>query len=269
MKIFWKYTLIKFVGFKMDKNSPLVSIITPSYNCIATIEKTINSVLSQTIEDWEMLIVDDCSTDSSYDLISNIYNTDKRIKITKNTINLGAPKSRNKLIGLSTGEYIAFLDTDDIWHPKKLELQIEAMNNNKCFASHSCYYRVDECGNKLSLVKPKENVKYKDMLTHNHIGNLTGIYNAKVIGKFHQKNMGHEDYEMWLRILKKTDSIGVLEPLASYTVSAKSLSSNKFKAAKWHYNILRNEIGLNTLKSSFYFSHYVFNAIKTRLSKVS
>ncbi|WP_413516855.1 glycosyltransferase family 2 protein [Photobacterium phosphoreum] len=252
-----------------EKPFPFVSIITPSFNCIATIEKTVHSVISQTMDNWELLIVDDCSTDSSYDLITNISNVDDRIKTFKNTVNLGASKSRNKLIELSVGNYIAFLDTDDIWHPRKLELQIKAMNNNNCLASHSCYYRVDENGNKISLVTPRERVSYKDMLTHNHIGNLTGIYNAKVLGKFYQKNIGHEDYEMWLRILSKTDSIAVLEPLASYTVSTNSLSANKLKAAKWHYNILRNEIGLNTLKSSFYFSHYVYNAIKTRTSKVS
>lgn len=253
----------------IDKTPPLVSIITPSYNCTATIEKTLQSVIAQTMGDWEILIVDDCSTDSSYELISNISNIDERIKIIKNTVNLGASKSRNKLIELSTGEYIAFLDTDDTWYPRKLELQIEAMNRNNCLVAHSSYYRVDEIGNNISLVKPREKVTYKDMLTHNHIGNLTGIYNAKILGKFYQKNIGHEDYEMWLRILSKTDSIAVLDPLASYTVSTNSLSANKFKAAKWHYNILRNEIGLNILKSSFYFSHYVYNAIKTRTNKVS
>lgn len=246
-----------------------ISIIMPVYNAEKTIARAIKSVISQTYNDLELIITDDNSTDNSKSIIEKHIELDSRITILTNNNGKGAFSARNNSIKYASGDYISFLDSDDSWHPKKLELQIEAMNKNNCFASHSSYYRVDKFGNKVSLVKPKENVTYKDMLTHNHIGNLTGIYNAKVLGKFYQKNMGHEDYEMWLRILKKTDSIGVLEPLASYTVSAKSLSSNKFKAAKWHYNILRNEIGLNALKSSFYFSHYVFNAIKTRSSKVS
>lgn len=249
--------------------NPLVSIITPSYNCSKTIKRTIDSVLSQTMNNWEMLIINDCSTDNSYEVINVMAQKDSRIKLISNKCNIGAASSRNKLIGIATGYYIAFLDTDDIWHPKKLELQINEMKKSGFLASHSSYYRVDEYGKNLSLVIPKKHVTHKDMFTHNHIGNLTGIYNAKVLGKYYQKDIGHEDYEMWLRVLSKTDSIAVLEPLASYTVSTDSLSANKLKAAKWHYNILRNEIGLNTLKSTFYLSHYVYNAIKTRTSKIS
>ncbi|HIF9351678.1 TPA: glycosyltransferase family 2 protein [Photobacterium damselae] len=244
-----------------------VSIIMPVFNAEKTVIRSIESILKQTYSNWELLITNDNSTDNSKAIILDKILNDERVFIFDNN-GSGAFSARNNCIKQASGDYIAFLDSDDIWHEKKLELQIEAMKKNNCLASHSSYYRVDECGNAISLIQPKENVTYKDMFTHNHIGNVTGIYNANILGKFYQKNIGHEDYEMWLRILKKTDSIGVLEPLASYTVSAKSLSSNKFKAAKWHYNILRNEIGLNVLKSSFYFSHYVFNAIKTRSSKV-
>ncbi len=242
----------------------------PVYNAEKTIVRAIESIISQTYKNLELIITDDNSTDNSKSIIEKYINLDSRIIHLTNTTNVkGAFSARNNSIKYASGELISFLDSDDIWHPKKIELQIEAMNNNNCLASHSSYYRVDECGNNISLVKSKENVTYKDMFTHNHIGNLTGIYNSKVLGKFYQKNIGHEDYEMWLRILSKTNSIGVLEPLASYTVSTKSLSANKFKAAKWHYNILRNEIGLNKFKSSFYFCHYVFNAMKTRTSLVN
>lgn len=250
-------------------NKELVSIIMPAYNCESTIRKSIKSVLNQTYSNFELIITNDNSTDSTQNIIEEFSIIDKRIKYYINGYLPGAANSRNNSIKNSSGDIISFLDTDDIWSPKKLELQIEAMNRNNCLAAHSSYYRVDEIGNNISLVKPREKVTYKDMLTHNHIGNLTGIYNAKILGKFYQKNIGHEDYEMWLRILSKTDSIAVLDPLASYTVSTNSLSANKFKAAKWHYNILRNEIGLNILKSSFYFSHYVYNAIKTRTNKAN
>ncbi|OBU32396.1 glycosyltransferase family 2 protein [Photobacterium phosphoreum] len=247
----------------------LVSVIMPAFNAEKTVVKAIESVIGQTYLNIELVITDDNSTDDTVNIIKQYCNIDHRIVYLKNSNGKGSSNARNNSIKHSSGDFISFLDSDDIWHPKKLELQIEAMNKNNCLASHSSYYRVDESGNNISLVKPREKVTYKDMLTHNHIGNLTGIYNSKVLGKFYQKNIGHEDYEMWLRILSKTDSISVLEPLASYTVSTNSLSANKLKAAKWHYNILRNEIGLNTLKSSFYFSHYVYNAIKTRTSKVS
>ncbi len=245
-----------------------VSIIMPVFNAEKTVIRSIESILEQTYSDWELLITDDNSTDNSKAVILDKTSNDERVFIFENN-GRGAFSARNNSIKNATGDYIAFLDSDDSWYPKKLELQIEAMKKSNCLASHSSYYRVDEGGNYISLVNPLEKITYKDMLTHNHIGNLTGIYNAKVLGKFYQKNIGHEDYEMWLRILEKTDSIGVLEPLASYTVANGTLSSNKIKAAKWHYNILRNEVGLNFFKSSFYFVHYVFNAIKIRINKVS
>ncbi|PST87755.1 glycosyl transferase [Photobacterium iliopiscarium] len=256
------------LNFSSEYNEK-VSIIMPTYNSKKTVLKSIESILSQTYTNIEICITDDNSYDGTFDILKEIAKSDCRIKLFRNKYSRSASNARNNSIKNATGTYISFLDSDDTWYPRKLELQIEAMKKNNCFASHSSYYRVDENGNNISLVKPREKVTYKDMLTHNHIGNLTGIYNAKILSKFYQKNIGHEDYEMWLRILSKTDSIAVLEPLASYTVSTESLSSNKFKAAKWHYNILRNEIGLNTLKSSFYFSHYIFNAIKTRTNKVS
>ena len=246
-----------------------VSIVMPAFNGEVSISKSIDSILSQSYKNFELLITDDNSTDSTSDIIFEYKNKDDRVKYLLNSEDKGAHSARNNSIKNATGTYIAFLDSDDSWYPKKLELQIEAMKKSNCLASHSSYYRVDEGGNYISLVNPLEKITYKDMLTHNHIGNLTGIYNAKVLGKFYQKNIGHEDYEMWLRILEKTDSIGVLEPLASYTVANGTLSSNKIKAAKWHYNILRNEVGLNFFKSSFYFVHYVFNAIKIRINKVS
>lgn len=246
----------------------LVSIIMPAYNCESTLISSIESVINQTYSNFELIITNDNSTDKTQSIIEAFSRVDKRIKIYLNGYLPGAANARNNSIKHSSGDIIAFLDSDDTWYPDKLELQLKAMKNNNCLASHTSYYRVNSFNDKRVLVKSKEKVIYTDMFAYNHIGNLTGIYNCKVLGKFYQKNIGHEDYEMWLRILQKTESVGILEPLASYMVVSDSLSGNKFKAASWHYNILRNEVGLNIFKSSFYFYSYIFNAIKTRIRKI-
>ena len=139
------------------------------------------------------------------------------------------------------GAFIAFLDTDDTWNSNKLEEQLKAMNDSGTFASHSGYERRDYTGALLSTIYAQKVVTFDDMLKKNCIANLTGIYNSDVLGKFFQKKIGHEDYEMWLRILVKTDSIGIRMSLANYTVSQASVSSRKLVAAKWHFDILANE----------------------------
>ncbi|WP_318418204.1 glycosyltransferase family 2 protein [Photobacterium leiognathi] len=245
----------------------LVSVIMPAYNSESTIFNSIKSVLNQTHKNIELIITNDNSDDNTVSVIEKLLRIDNRIKLYSNSYCPGAANARNNSIRHASGDYIAFLDSDDQWFPTKLETQLKAMEDSECLASHSSYYRVDEKRNKRTLVTSKHKVKHEDMLHYNHIGNLTGIYNCKELGKFYQKNIGHEDYEMWLSILNKTDSIGILEPLASYNVSGDSLSSNKFKTALWHYNILRNKCGLNRFNASRYFFYYMNNAIKVRCNK--
>lgn len=243
----------------------LVSIIMPAFNAENTIKNSILSIQNQSYTNWELLVTDDNSIDSTAKIVQELASNDKRIKYALNKGESGAWSARNNSIKVAKGEYIAFLDSDDTWLPNKLKAQIEAMNIYNANASHCAYYRVNESGDVLNIKRIKSRVTLEDMLKQNCIGNLTGIYNSSVIGKFYQQNIGHEDYAMWLRILEKTDSVGVKEPLANYLVSTGSLSSNKVKAAKWHFNILRKQSGVNLLNVWYYFGLYIKNALTSRL----
>ncbi|MFY3768922.1 UDP-Glc:alpha-D-GlcNAc-diphosphoundecaprenol beta-1,3-glucosyltransferase WfgD [Providencia manganoxydans] len=240
-----------------------VSIIMPAYNAEKTIETSISSVLNQTFTDFILYVIDDASTDNTKSIILNF--SDSRIIYLKNECNKGVAISRNKGIELSNSKYIAFLDSDDLWLPEKLQKQINYLEYGWDVVNSNYYSFKDDENILLSTRKSPKIISYSHMLKSNFIGNLTGIYNCEKIGKILQKNNGHEDYIMWLEIVKKsTNSFCIQEPLAKYRLSESSLSGNKFKAMKWQWNIYRNELNFNVLKSSYLFIHYTLNAIKKR-----
>ncbi|NBM53724.1 glycosyltransferase [Proteus sp. G2669] len=239
------------------------SIIMPAYNAEKTIESSIQSVFSQTYSDYILYIVNDCSTDNTKEILSK-YNKNNKIVIINNNVNMGVAESRNLAINLCTGHYIAFLDSDDLWEKEKLAQHLKYFNmgwNVVC----SNYGTFNE-NNITNYRKSPEIFSFNDLLKTCHIGNLTGTYNAKKLGKFYQKKIGHEDYLMWLTILKKCDKAYCIQQfLAKYRISNQSLSGNKYHAIKWQWNIYRNELKLPLIKSVYYFFHYIFNAIKKRL----
>ncbi|SMY35972.1 glycosyltransferase family 2 protein [Photobacterium andalusiense] len=245
----------------MSKN--LVSIIMPAYNCESTIRESIKSVLNQTYSNFELVITNDNSTDNTKYIIEEFSKKDKRIKVYLNGYLPGAANARNNSIKKATGSIISFLDSDDVWLENKLQKQISVMISDDKNVVHSSYNRMNDKGNILSTVISKDKVTYNDMLKNNYIGNLTGMYNCLHLGKFYQKNIGHEDYDMWLRILSKTDSVGINDVLACYRVSKLSLSSNKIQAAKWHFNILRERVSL--IKSVYYLSNYIISSFVFRI----
>lgn len=243
----------------------LVSIITPSYNSEKLISQTIKSALEQTYQNWEMIIVDDMSPDNANEIIKNYILKDSRIKLIKLEKNGGPAKARNRAIEEASGRYIAFLDADDMWLPEKLEKQIQFMEENNLAITYSSYLTVDENGNEINTRIAKQKITYNDMLKTNHIGNLTGIYDCKKIGKYYMDDVGHEDYTLWLKIMKKVvHTKGIIEPLGKYRILEKSISANKLRALAWTWNIYRNILGMNIFESSFYFMHYAYNAIKKR-----
>lgn len=244
----------------------LVSIITPSYNSEKYIASTIESVLNQTYESWELIIIDDKSPDNANKIIESYSKKDNRIKHIKLLENAGPANARNKAISEAQGKYIAFLDSDDIWLPQKLEKQISLMEEEGLLLSYSAYHTIDENGTRINTRNVKEYIDYTDMLKSNHIGNLTGIYKCSELGKVYMDNVGHEDYTLWLKIMKKIGSTrGIVEPLAEYRVFSNSISANKFKAMSWTWNIYRNVVGLNLFSSSYYFLHYVYYSLKKRV----
>ncbi|PSM52614.1 glycosyltransferase, family 2 [Campylobacter blaseri] len=242
----------------------LVSIITPSYKSKKFIEETINSVLSQTYINWEMIIVDDCSPDDSNHVIEFYVKKDNRINLIKLDKNSGPAIARNKGIEVAKGRYIAFLDSDDLWLPQKLERQINFMKENGLAFTYSSYYIISEDGKNIGEFKTKEYINYNTMLKTCSVGCLTAIYDIEKIGKIFMPLIPKgQDYATWLKIFKKIKySKGILEPLAMYRIVENSVSSNKIRAAKQQWKIYRKVENLNIFKSLYYFIFYAYNGVK-------
>jgi len=242
---------------------PLVSIVTPCYNAELFIEETIKSVLAQTCKRWEMIVVDDGSIDQSLEIIRAYARKDNRIKLITNDSNKGAANSRNIAIKSARGRYIAFLDSDDVWHPKKLEKQLALMRNKNVPMSYTAYHTTDKHSRITALHPVEEKVSHSKLLKNpSMIGTLTMIYDTQKLGKIFFKQIGHEDYIVKLEILKKIDfAVGINEPLAQYRIHNNSLSSNKFAAAKWVWDIYRQSENLSLPKSIFYFLHYGYYSL--------
>lgn len=241
----------------------------PAYNAVGTISIAIDSIISQTYRNWELLIIDDCSIDRTCDVIQQYLIRESRIKLIKIHQNHGVANARNVGLNNVKGDYVAFLDSDDYWHPNKLEKQILYFNQYGVDLVFSEYYRFNESGIIKKIFIPKKTIQFKDLLKGNCIGNLTGIYDFKKHGEIRQKKVGAEDYLFWLEVFSKpgVKGVGVPEPLAYYRVSENgdSLSANKFRAGKWTWEIYFSHLNLSFFKSLFYFMLYVYRAFKNRV----
>lgn len=240
-----------------------VSIITPLYNCAIFVEQTIQSVLAQTFQDWEMVLVDDCSVDSSWIIAQRYVSKDHRIKLIKLDQNSGAAIARNKAIELAQGRYIAFLDSDDQWLPHKLEAQLQFMQNNDIAFSYSAYERINENGKPIDTVGVPTKVNYSDLLKVCSIGCLTAMYDTKKLGKVYMPLIRkRQDLGLWLRILKKVPyAYGIQQPLARYQVRPDSISANKRSAARYTWRLYRDVEHLNFAKAIYYFCFYAVNGV--------
>ncbi|WP_412494848.1 glycosyltransferase family 2 protein [Vibrio cyclitrophicus] len=187
----------------MSKDS-LVSIITPMFNDEKFIRATYASIVNQTYKNWEWIITDDCSTDSSYSIVRDLAKADSRIILLNNESNSGAAIARNSSINKAMGKYIAFLDADDIWESNKLEKQIDFMICNNVYLCYSDYRHIDELGSCLNYIRRTPNqVSYASLLKENVLGCLTVVYDAEEIGKFYMPIIRkRQDFGLWLTILK-------------------------------------------------------------------
>lgn len=247
---------------KIDNN--IVSIIMPAYNAEQYIEESIKSVLNQTYFFWELLIVNDCSKDRTVDIIKKYTTQDQRIRLIQLKINSGVAKARNEGIGAARGRYIAFLDSDDIWLPQKLERQIDFMQVSKAAISYTQYRQFSESVKKSGdIINVEEKINYKNLLKGNIIGCLTVMIDRLYIDQIIMPEQRHEDYITWLNILKQgISSYGMKEDLARYRKNPNSLSGNKLKSLVWTWNVYRKTQNLSLLKSSYYFTHYIFKGIR-------
>ena len=218
----------------------LVSVIMPSWNTSNFIAESIQSVIDQTYENWELIIVDDCSTDNTDDVVAKF--TDKRIRYFKNEKNSGAALSRNRALREARGEWIAFLDSDDLWNPDKLEHQINFMNEHGYTLSYTEYEKIDEGSKPLQIyVSGPEKVNKHKMYNYDYIGQLTMMYSAEKFGLIQIKDIKkNNDYAIRLQLYKKPDTCAYLlkENLAQYRVRKVSISHDKFRRKfKSHYDL--------------------------------
>ena len=242
----------------MEKNN-LVSIIMPSYNAEKFIRYSIESVLNQSLADWELFIIDDHSSDSTYSIATDYSHKDDRIKVLKTNAPSGSPaEPRNLGISAARGRFIAFLDSDDIWLSSKLAEQLRLMQNEQAVIVYSDYEKIDEQGNsKNRIISAPGRVDYNGLLKGNVLACSTVLVDSNKLKEFYFEKQGHEDYALWLKVLRLTHgearNTGTMQML--YRVREGSISSNKFHAVKWVWRIFRENEGLPLLSSFYYLTH--------------
>ena len=233
---------------------PKVSIITPVFNSEKFIANTIESVIAQTYTQWEMILVDDASSDNSTKIIKQFQANYSQIKLFQLEQNSGAAIARNKATELATGDYIAFLDADDLWKPNKLKQQIDLMQSQDIDVCFSSYELMNEEGHSLNkIVEALPILSYEKLLKSNYIGNLTGVYNAKTLGKIFVTNLKkRQDWLLWLTALQRSDkpAISINTDLAKYRVREDSISSKKLNLVKYNYWVYKKGLGFSTIKAT-------------------
>jgi teichuronic acid biosynthesis glycosyltransferase TuaG len=237
---------------------PLVSIIMPSWNVERFIEETIHSVQTQTFQDWELLIVDDCSTDRTPQLVEAIAERDPRVKLIRQPKNGGPALARQASIDHAQGRFLAFLDSDDLWLPSKLERQIAFTREKHAALSYTAFRRIDETGSTTGrLIEVPASLDYDHLLKNTAIATLTALVDREIAGEVAMKNEGYDDFCLWLSILKPGHTaFGLNEDLARYRIRGSSVSSRPARSAKWVWHIYRNVEHLSLPKSAWCFAHW-------------
>ena len=242
----------------------LVSILTPTYNTEKFIRATLESVQNQTYQNWEMILVDDASTDKTVSIIEEFAQNDSRVKLFKLPENRGNGFARNAALEKATGKYIAYLDADDLWFSEKLEKQIQFLKMNNQPFTFSYYDSIDEEGNNLSRrVESPNPLTYKELFFCNYVGNLTAIYDADYFGKIIlETTQKRQDWRIWLTILKQIKiAKPIPEPLAFYRIRKNSISSSKFKLIKHNFGVYRGFHGYNLVFSVLLMMRFLFTQL--------
>lgn len=248
----------------------MVSIITPTYNSSKYIAMTIDSVISQSYSNWELIIVDDCSTDDTVEIINRYMNADKRIRLYVLDKNSGAGVARNKALELSNGRFIAYLDADDLWLSKKLEYQVDFMLKNRYGFSCVSYEVIDDNGvSKNKFIYQLPSVDYKGFLTNNYLQTVGIMVDTYMINKnilIMPNIRRRQDAATWLQVLKTGQRCyGLINVLAQYRRTNNSLSSNKLKAVKGTWDLYRNIEGLPLPYCLYCFFRYAVLAVWKRV----
>lgn len=243
-------------------NMPLVSVVMPVYNAENYILESVRSVLNQTYQNYELIIVDDASTDHSLELVSSICGGNSHVKIVRLSENGGVSHARNTGIFEADGEYIAFIDSDDIWKSDKLKLQMKFMIDKSILFSFTSYEILHEGSDKVNTyVQCPTVVSYQRLLFGNPIPCFTVVCHRSVLSENMFENTRHEDYVLWLQLAKKYTLYGLDRNLGIYRSHENSISSNKLKAAEWVWDIYRKREHLGFFKSCYCYLRYAVNGI--------
>ena len=237
----------------------LVSVVTPTFNCGKYIGKTLESIINQTYNNLEVIVVDDCSMDNTCEVVNYYLKKDNRIKYFRLGENSGAAVARSIAIEKARGEFIAFLDSDDIWYRDKLEKQLEFMRTNNVAFTCTAYEQMDEHDNSLNkIITPPSRISYNRLLLDCPVGNSTVVYSVAKMGKFKVPNIRkRNDDALWLQMLKKEPCIyGINEVLARYRIRNNAISSNKLDLIKYHWFLYRKIEHLSIVRSLFHIVYW-------------
>lgn len=250
---------------KIDMAGVMVSVIMPAYNAEAYIETAIRSVMDQTLADWELIVIDDCSRDATVEIVERLACEDSRITLLRNEVNMGVSKTRNRGMDLASGSFIALLDSDDVWHPKKLEKQVECLKQTCADFAYCSYAIVSADGEKVKAdyIVP-ENITFESMLRENVIGCSAVLLTAPVVQKYRfGSDFYHEDYVLWMQLLRAGyRACGVKEILVDWRYIENSRSFDKRKSAQNRWLIYRKCLGLSLMQSLWAFLGYATSGVK-------
>ena len=240
----------------------LISIVTPMYNSEKYIKDTIKSVIAQTHKNWELIIVNDCSSDGSLSIAEQHARGDSRIKIVYQSRNTGISAARNMGVTRAQGRYVAFIDSDDMWKPGKLAKQLSFMQRNGYSFVYTSCELVGESGEPMNkIINPRTSVNYRQLLNSNCIVCSSVMINTEII-KVHVPYVKHEDYATWLDILKDGHTAYALQDaLTEYRIRKTSVSANKFKSLSWVFNIYRKHLNMPLIQALWRVIIYLFCGI--------
>lgn len=242
----------------------LVSIVMPAFNAERYIEEAVLSVIPQSYPNWELLIVDDASTDATADIARRLAAQDHRITLLQNSHSKGVAGARNTAIERAQGEFIAFLDCDDRWLPDKLTEQVAFMRATNCALSATGYDMVDERNQLVNHIHVPSVIAYEELLRGNRIGCLTAMYSQRTLGKIYMPTeFGHEDYLTWLQITRHHGPArGLDKRLAVYRRHRSSLSGSKLRAAAWQWRIYRRALKIPLFHATYLFANYAVRGLQ-------
>jgi teichuronic acid biosynthesis glycosyltransferase TuaG len=247
--------------------TPLVSVITAAYNAEAFIGATIASVKAQSLTDWEMLVADDASTDRTTAIVAAAAADDPRIRLVRLEKNGGVARARNTALAAARGRFIAFLDSDDLWLPQKLQRQVAFMQAKDAAVSYTAFRRIDETGSRIGrLVTVPARLTYRQLLKNTAIATLTGMVDTAKTGPIRMAEARRDDYILWLSLLRRGFvARGLKEDLARYRVVRGSLSSKPKRSAAWVWAVYREAENLGRLHAAWCMLHYGARAVMKRL----